>query len=167
MKPKPWMIVVAWLGANAVLMAVLFGFDEWVLAESLYVVASWPIILLVVLTRRSEKRVPDGADVSVRDIGATGTHALWAAFGALLTGLGVFFAQWLVVVGILVVAVAGVAAARATAASRRLTHSRVELLPAVVAPPTSVAIEPPGRLRAVALAAVALLVGVRRRTVRR
>jgi hypothetical protein len=167
MKPRAWTIVVAWLLANAVLMAVLFGFHEWWLAETLYVVASWPILLLAVLTWRSERRRPHEKEQAVRDIGATGAHAVWAAVGAVLAALGVFYAQWLVIVGLAVLLGAGIAAARATAAGRPLLKSRVDLLPEVAEPPSGLAAEPPGRLRAIAMAGVGLLVGLRRRTVRR
>lgn len=168
MTPKPWMVITAWLGANAILMGVLFGFDEWLLAEVLYVVASAPIVVLVLLTWRSEKRLSHDEERTVRDIGATGAHAVLAAVGALLAGLGLIFAQWLTIVGVLLMLGAGVAAVRATAAARPLTHTRVDLLPPVTTPQRQ-AIPPAanGRLRPIALAAVAALVGLRRRAARR
>lgn len=168
MTPRPWLVVTAWLGGNAVLIALLFGFDEWVLAEMLYVVATLPLIVLALLTRRSEKRVADAEEQWVRDIGATGAPAVLGALGALLTGLGLIFAQWLAIVGVVIMIVAGIAAARATAAARPLMRTRVDLLPAVSpAPRQAVPAPATDRLRPIALAAVAVLVGVRRKTVRR
>lgn len=102
---RPAVVVLGWLAANVVLIAVLFGFGESLVAELLYLCSSVPVLvfaLAVGLHKRGEGEVekqiplPPGPG-----------YAAVAGIGSLLIGLGLAFTYWISIVGALMLAWSG------------------------------------------------------------
>ena len=102
MTVRPAVVVLGWLAANVVLIAVLFGFGEGLVGELVYLCSSLPILgfaLAVGWGTRGEEGAPDYLTLPP----GTGYCAA-AAVGSLIFGLGFVYATWISIVGGLVTA---------------------------------------------------------------
>lgn len=98
MTSRPWLIVLGWGAANAVLFSLMFAFNARLWAEMLYLCAGVPLTLFGVAIWAA-----GGATSQVRPLGGAAASAAPLAFGCALIGIGVIFAMWISLVGIVLV----------------------------------------------------------------
>jgi hypothetical protein len=102
MTVRPSVIVLGWLGANVILIAVLFGFGESLVGELLYLCSAVPVLAFAIALgwrNRGERSLNTPIPLPF----GTG-YAAVAAIGALLLGLGLIFATWIAILGGLLLA---------------------------------------------------------------
>lgn len=97
---RPSVVVLGWMIANLVLVGVLFLFGEMLLAALLYLCSTVTILIFALAVRRGASE-PRSAQQYVRLPAGMGYSAV-AAAGILLIGIGLIFATWISVVGLLV-----------------------------------------------------------------
>jgi hypothetical protein len=101
MTVRPSLVVLGWLAANGVLVGVLFGFGESILAELLYLCSTVPLLVFALFVARAARgRRP--AQEYVR-LPANPGYVGVAAAGLFLIGIGLIFANWIAMVGAAIV----------------------------------------------------------------
>lgn len=109
---RPWHVVAGWGVGNLVLAGILFGFHESLWPELLYLAAGLPLALFAAGVWYSDHISHSG----VRTVGGSAIAAVPFAFGCALIGLGLIYATWIALVGVLVVLATGVQLVRSAPA---------------------------------------------------
>lgn len=100
MTPRPSVVVLGWMTANLILATVLFLFDESLVAQLLYLCSSAVILVFALVVARGPTET--GQAQRYLRLPAGMGYPATAAAGIAFIGIGLIFADWISIAGVLV-----------------------------------------------------------------